>query len=210
MISAASVTCELCQNYYVNPQQIPCSHSFCYDCLVGRFDEQTLSLICPRCNKLHQYYSYEQFQRRCMPDGFLASMVSRYKKDQSQLSVLSLGFSSRPSSINSLSIHDQSSSERSTPSQRSTSIVPQAKPSPTIVAKCRICNNRRELIVCEHCENVICIECANEHQRCINQDVKDQWEMCKSQFENIYDQSSEFLRLRKTISMLIFSAIRPE
>lgn len=194
MISAKFVTCELCHNYYADPRQIPCSHSFCYDCLLGRFDEQSLALICPKCNKLHQFCSFEQFEHRCMSDGLLASMVTQYKKNQSRLSsVLPPGFASRPSSIASVSTHNQSSSERSTPSQRSTSAVPQAKPISTVTAKCQLCNNRRELIVCEHCENVICAECANEHQRCINQDVKHQWEMCKNKFENICDQSSEFI-----------------
>jgi hypothetical protein len=134
MISAAFVTCELCQNYYADPRQIPCSHSFCYDCLAGRLDEQSLSLTCPKCHRLHQYCSYEQFEHRCMPDGFLASLVTQYKKKQSQLSAVSSGFPSRTSSINSFSIHDPSSSERSTPSQRSTSIAQQAKPASTVIA----------------------------------------------------------------------------
>ena len=190
MISAKFVTCELCQNYYADPRQISCSHSFCYDCLLGRFDEQSLTLICPKCNKLHQFSSLEQFERRCMLDGLLASMVTQYKKNQSRLPP---GFPSRPSSITSVSTLNQSSSERSTPSQRSTSTVPQAKPSSTVTAKCQLCNNRRELTVCEHCDNVICIECAEEHQRCINQDVKHQWEICTIKFEDICEQSSEFI-----------------
>ena len=189
MINAKLVTCGLCENYYADPRQIPCSHSFCFDCIVGRFDDQTFSLICPKCQANHQYHSYEEFEHRCMRDGFLASMVTQFKKNQSRLS--STVSSSRASSITPLSTYDQSSSARSSPSQRSTPIVSRSTPSSSIVAKCQLCNNRRELIVCRHCESVICFECADEHQRVINSDVKCQWERCKTRFENINDQSSK-------------------
>lgn len=203
MINAKLVTCGLCQSYYADPRQIPCSHSFCFDCLSGRFSEETLSLICPKCNKSHQYHSFEEFQNRCMRDGFLASMVAQFKKNHSRLSAVPPGFSSRPPStvsyISSTSIpssltndfnRDQSDSERSTPSQRSTSTLPQPKTPPPIVAKCQLCNMRRELTVCHHCDNVVCMECAAEHQSPISKDVKREWEICRTKFESINEQSS--------------------
>jgi hypothetical protein len=140
-----------------------------------------------------------------MRDGFLATMVTQFKKNQSRLSTIPI---SRPSStishvsstpiptnptqeINSNNL-DQSSSERSTPS-----VNHQTRPSSglqqqtrLLVAKCQSCNIRGELIVCNHCDNVICVKCANEHQSIINGDIKREWEICKTKFEAINEQSS--------------------
>ncbi|CAF1344321.1 unnamed protein product [Adineta steineri] len=223
MINAKLVTCELCRNYYADPRQIPCSHSFCFDCISGRFDEETLTLVCPKCEKFHQYNSFEEFHDRCMRDGFLSSMVAQFKKSQSRLSAIPSGLLSRPSStishisqifsstpiplitkqeINSYN-HDQSGSERSTSSiinqQRPASVLQQttttaSTPTPTrsLIAKCQTCNIRGELIVCNHCDNVICVKCANEHQSIINDDIKQQWDLCKIKFETINEQSMRF------------------
>lgn len=201
MINAKLVTCGLCQNYYADPRQIPCSHSFCFDCISGRFDEETLTLTCPKCSKLHQYNSLEEFQNRCMRDGFLATMVAQFKKSQSRSSAVPPGFSPRPpSTVSSTPIpplvtqelnnnHEQSSSERSTPSQRPASSLQQSKTS-ALIAKCQSCNIRGELTVCTHCDNVICVKCVDEHHSVINKDVKREWEICKTKFEKIYEQSS--------------------
>jgi hypothetical protein len=133
-----------------------------------------------------------------MRDGFLASMVAQYKKRQSRLSVTPTGSISRPSSsishvtpsysstpiqeINLNNNHDQSNSERS-----SSVVQPTTR---SLIAKCQSCNIRGELIVCNHCENVICVKCAEEHQSVINVDVKREWDICKTKFETINDQSS--------------------
>lgn len=90
---------------------------------------------------------------------------------------------------------DQSGSERSTPlitpnQQRPSSTVPQPATTRALVAKCQACNIRGELIVCNHCENVICVKCADEHQSIINKDVKREWEICKTKYETINEQSS--------------------
>ncbi len=160
--------------------------------------------ICPKCNKHHQYNSFEEFYNRCMPDGFLATLVTQFKRSQSRLSAVSSRPSSTTSYISSstpiprlltpdvnLNNHDQqSSSERSTPSQRSTSILQQAKTT-LLVAKCQACNIRGELIVCHHCDNVICIKCADEHQSVINKDVRHEWELCKTKFQSIREQSGK-------------------
>ena len=188
MINAKLVTCGLCQNYYADPRQIPCSHSFCFDCIAGRFDEETFTLTCPKCNKLHRYNSLEEFQNKCMRDGFLATMVTQFKRNQSRSSAVS---SRSPSTVSSTPIppliaqesNEQSSSERSTPSQR-----PTPKPT-TLIAKCQSCNIRGELTVCNHCDNVICVKCVNEHQSVISKDVKREWELCKTKFEKIQEQS---------------------
>ena len=220
MINAKLVTCGLCQNYYADPRQIPCAHSFCFDCISGRFNEETFSLICPKCDKHHQYNSLEEFYDRCMPDGFLATLVTQFKKNQSRLSAVSSGSSSRPSStvsyISSTSIprlltsdvnfnqHDQqSSSERSTPSQRSTSTSHQSKTT-SLIAKCQACNIRGELIVCHHCDNVICVKCADEHQSIINKDVKHEWTLCKTKFESIHEQSGKIFTRNCSDVLLVF------
>ena len=138
-----------------------------------------------------------------MRDGFLASMVAQFKKRQSRLSATPTGSISRPASsmshvtpsysstpiqeINLSNNHDQSNSERSTP--RSSSVV-QPTTTRSLIAKCQSCNIRGELIVCNHCENVICVKCAEEHQSVISSDVKREWDICKTKFETINDRSS--------------------
>ena len=204
MINAKLVTCGLCQSYYADPRQIPCSHSFCFDCISGRFDDETFTLTCPKCNKLHQYNSLEEFQNRCMRDGFLATMVAQFKRNQSRSSAVPPGFLSRsPSTVSSTLVpplitqesinNEQSSSERSTPSQR-----PSSK-TPALIAKCQSCNIRGELTVCTHCDNVICVKCVTEHQSVINKDVKREWELCKTKFEKINEQSSRICFFSKEI-----------
>ncbi|UJR35744.1 hypothetical protein I4U23_028493 [Adineta vaga] len=211
MINTKLVTCGLCQSYYADPRQIPCSHSFCFDCISGRFNEETLTLICPKCEKLHQYNSYEEFQNRCMRDGFLASMVAQFKKNQSRLS----GLTSRPSStishISSVSSstpipliskqeinsHELSTtSQRSTPSipqqQRPTSVLSQQSTARVLIAKCQSCNIRGELIVCSHCDSVICVKCSSEHQNILNEDIKREWDICKTRYETINEQSLRY------------------
>jgi hypothetical protein len=141
-----------------------------------------------------------------MRDGFLATMVAQFKKSQSRSSAVPPGFSSRPPSTVSstpippqevnLNNHEQSNSERSTPShQRPASVLQQSKTT-SLIAKCQSCNIRGELIVCIHCDNVICIKCADEHQSVINKDVKREWDICKTKFENIHEQSSKSLSWR--------------
>ncbi|CAF0846890.1 unnamed protein product [Adineta ricciae] len=213
MINANLITCALCRNYYADPRQIPCSHSFCFDCLSGRFDDETLILICPKCDKLHQYNSREEFENRCMRDGFLKSMVAQFKRNQSRSSAIASGLHSRPaSSLSQIvpmngftpirpvsqevnSSFDQTCSERSTPSiysqTRSSSVLPTIA-NRVLIAKCQSCNMKGELIVCNHCDNVICTKCADEHQSVINDDVKREWDLCKSKFDIISERSIRF------------------
>lgn len=143
-----------------------------------------------------------------MRDGFLASMVTQFKRSQSRASAISSGSFSRPSSSMSHisptygftpirilsqeinSSFEQSCSERSTTSQRSSSVLPQ----PTnriLIAKCQSCNIRGELIICNHCDNVICTKCTQEHRSIINNDVKNEWNICKTKFETLNDRSSK-------------------
>ncbi|UJR10345.1 hypothetical protein I4U23_014551 [Adineta vaga] len=214
MINANLITCTLCRNYYADPRQIPCSHSFCFDCISGRFDDETLILICPKCDKLHQYNSREEFENRCMRDGFLKSMVTQFKRNQSRSSAISSGLFSRPSSslsqivpmngftpIHSFSQEinssfEQSCSERSTPSiynqTRSSSVLPQQSTNRVLIAKCQSCNIKGELTVCTHCDNVICIKCADEHQSVINDNVKHEWKTCKTKFDILNERSIRF------------------
>ena len=133
-----------------------------------------------------------------MRDGFLASMVTQYKKNQSRLSAVSSGVLSRPTSsmshispVNGFttirplsqemnSSFDQSYSDRSTPS-----VSNQQRPiNRSLIAKCQSCNIKGELVICTHCDNVICVKCVDEHQSVINNDVKREWDICKTKFEN--------------------------
>ncbi|CAF1074756.1 unnamed protein product [Adineta ricciae] len=200
MINAKLVMCGLCHSYYADPRQIPCSHSFCFDCICGRFNEETLTLTCPKCEKLHQYSSFDEFQNRCMRDGFLASMVTQFKKDQSRLS----GLASRPSSTishNPLTVPSTpvplTSKQELHPlnhsvSQCSTPSITSQPATRALIAKCQSCNIRGELIVCSHCDNVICIKCSSEHRTVINDDVKREWDACKARFETINEKSIRF------------------
>lgn len=143
-----------------------------------------------------------------MRDGFLATMVAQFKKNQSRLSMTPSVLSSRSPSALSVAPtpiprlraqeietinNENSSSESSTPSisnQKGSSSIVQQPISRSLVAKCQSCSIRGELIVCSHCENVICIKCAEEHKSVINADVKREWELCKTQFQTIIDKSS--------------------
>lgn len=140
-----------------------------------------------------------------MRDGFLASMVAQYKRNQSRASAPSTGNLSRPSSALSQissnydlppvrtisqelnSSREQSCSERSTPATFS-----------TLVAKCQSCNLRADLTVCAHCDKVICAKCRVEHQNVINSDVKQEWNRCKENFERFSERSSKNSR-RKNV-----------
>jgi hypothetical protein len=148
-----------------------------------------------------------------MRDGFLASMVTQYKKNQSRLSAVSSGTLSRPTSsmshispvngfttIRTLSQEmnssfEQSCSERSTPSvsnqQRPSSVLPQPI-NRSLIAKCQSCNIKGELVICTHCDNVICVKCVDEHQSVINNDVKREWDICKTKFETMNERSSRY------------------
>lgn len=139
-----------------------------------------------------------------MKDGFLASMVTQFKRNQSRASSGNL---SRPSSsmshispmygftpIRTLSQEINSSFEQLS-SERSTPSVLSQTTNRILIAKCQTCNIRGELIVCNHCDNVICTKCANEHQSIINNDVKNQWNICKTKFDLINNRSSKKKRI---------------
>lgn len=133
-----------------------------------------------------------------MRDGFLASMVTQYKRNQSRVSAPSTGNLSRPSSamshvssnnefvpIRTISQEINSSSERSTPATFTQTT------NSTLVAKCQSCNIRADLTVCAHCDKVICGKCRMEHQSVVNNEVKQEWNGCKEKFERFSDRSSK-------------------
>ena len=134
-----------------------------------------------------------------MRDGFLASMVTQFKKDQSRLS----GLASRPSSTIShnsptipstpapLTSKQELHSSNHSISQRSTPSITSQPTTRALIAKCQSCNIRGELIVCSHCDNVICVKCSSEHRTVINDDVKREWNACKARFETINEKSSK-------------------
>ena len=134
-------------------------------------------------------------------------MVAQFKRSQSRSSAISAGLLSRPSSAMSRvspslssqatryprpqaldysNQHDQIDSNRSTPS------MSQQLTSRALIAKCQSCNVRAELVVCGHCDNVICVRCIEEHQRVTNDDVQREWNLCKAKYETNDEQSSRF------------------
>ena len=137
-----------------------------------------------------------------MPDGFLATMVAQFKRSQSRSIAVSAGLLSRPSSA--MSRMSPSLSSKSTPcpwsqaldsnqldqtdSNRSTPSVSQQPAARALIAKCQSCNVRGELIVCSHCDNVICVRCIEEHQRVTNDDVRREWNLCKATYETNDEQ----------------------
>ncbi|CAF3527317.1 unnamed protein product [Rotaria socialis] len=218
MINVNLITCTICRNYFGDPRQIPCSHSFCYDCISGCFDNDALILVCPKCQQLHQYNSREEFENGCMFDGFLASMVAQFKKNQSRLSALSSGIKFRSTSSMSQisttygfipistpvrmfsqemnSYYDPSHSERSTSSifnqQQSSSSVLSQSTNRLLIAKCQSCNIKGALLVCTHCDNVICVKCVEEHRNVINDEIKHEWNLCKTKFQSLQQESNRF------------------
>lgn len=124
-----------------------------------------MSLVCPRCSKIHQFHSRDEFESRCIRDAFLASMVSQFKKKQSRLSAPF----SRPTTP---LIFDQIRS---------------------FIAKCQTCNQRAELTVCSHCENVICRQCLKTHQNLLNNEVRRAWETCQMKFEETFHRSGSMI-----------------
>lgn len=146
-------------------------------------------LVCPKCDKIHQYQSREDFECRCIPDGFLASMVRQFKRKQNRLVTLSRPSSSMSlnSSIyapisNVLHLNDIYSSQAVDSATRLNSVR-------SFVAKCQSCNRRSELNVCEHCDNVLCFTCTEEHQNLVNQHIKNIWQHCQIQLQTIENQS---------------------
>lgn len=162
---------------------------------------------------MHQYNSREEFENRCMRDGFLASLVTQYKKNQSRSSAIASGLFSRPASslsqiaptngftpIRTLypqetnSSFEQSCSERSTPlafsQSRPSSVLPSQTSERVLIAKCQSCNVKGELSVCSHCDAVICAKCSSEHKSPVTEDVKREWGACKTKFETLNERSS--------------------
>ena len=48
----SSSSCGLCSQHYSDPRMLPCLHSFCYDCLVKRFQQKrSKRRVCPTCKE---------------------------------------------------------------------------------------------------------------------------------------------------------------
>ncbi|XP_075252097.1 uncharacterized protein LOC142344378 isoform X2 [Convolutriloba macropyga] len=47
---AAFVSCEICQNIFRDPRRLPCSHTFCYNCLIKwKKETEPEPFCCPKC-----------------------------------------------------------------------------------------------------------------------------------------------------------------
>ncbi|CAF2378948.1 unnamed protein product [Rotaria sp. Silwood2] len=56
----------------------------------------------------------------------------------------------------------------------------------SIIAKCASCSMKTELFVCSHCDKVICQICVEKHQLKLNETLKEQWDLCKTKYFNLF------------------------
>ncbi|CAF3353765.1 unnamed protein product [Rotaria sp. Silwood1] len=56
----------------------------------------------------------------------------------------------------------------------------------SIIAKCALCSIKTELFVCSHCDKVICQICIDKHQLKLNETLKEQWNLCKTKYFNLF------------------------
>lgn len=68
--------------------------------------------------------------------------------------------------------------------EKSLSMTTNSKPL-SIIAKCAICTIKTELFVCSHCDEVICQKCVDKHQVKLNETLKEQWNICKTKYQNL-------------------------
>jgi hypothetical protein len=136
-------------------------------------------LICPKCHKQHQYQSRDEFEYRCIHDGFLASIVTKFKKKSSRLTANSLDIMSP--SLSSMSQVLSSNSSISNVATRSNTN--------SFMAKCQACSQRNELTVCEHCDSVICLTCAKAHRQTTINEMKHIWATCQITFNDLEQRS---------------------
>jgi len=59
----------------------------------------------------------------------------------------------------------------------------------SIIAKCGLCSIKTELFVCSHCDEVICQVCVDKHQLKLNETLKENWNLCKRKFYDLYQLS---------------------
>lgn len=55
----------------------------------------------------------------------------------------------------------------------------------TVIAKCAACSIKTNLFICSHCDEVICQTCVDKHQVKLHETLKEQWNLCKTKFENL-------------------------
>ncbi|CAF0795297.1 unnamed protein product [Rotaria sordida] len=64
----------------------------------------------------------------------------------------------------------------------------------SIIAKCALCSIKTELFVCSHCDKVICQICVDTHQLKLNEILKEQWNLCKTKYFNLYRLSDIYAK----------------
>ncbi|CAF0925933.1 unnamed protein product [Rotaria sordida] len=64
----------------------------------------------------------------------------------------------------------------------------------SIIAKCALCSIKTELFVCSHCDKVICQICVDKHQLKLNEILKEQWNLCKTKYFNLYRLSDIYAK----------------
>jgi len=65
--------CSICRLLYLDPQELPCGHFFCHECLLDTW-QVTAKMACPTCNT-------PTWKRHMKPKVELASKVENYKRD---------------------------------------------------------------------------------------------------------------------------------
>lgn len=65
------LTCPLCKSYFEDPRLLPCSHTFCQECIQDSIRDTSQTLVCPQCGKKHEVPR----------DGFPLNGVALYLTD---------------------------------------------------------------------------------------------------------------------------------
>jgi len=64
--------CSICQLLFLDPQDLPCGHYFCHECILDTW-QVTAKMACPTCNT-------PTWKRQLKPRTALATQVENYKK----------------------------------------------------------------------------------------------------------------------------------
>ena len=65
------LTCSICKLIFLDPQDLPCGHFFCHECILDTF-QVTAKMACPTCDK-------PCWKRQLKPKSALAKQCEEYK-----------------------------------------------------------------------------------------------------------------------------------
>lgn len=165
-ISRNILLCTVCQDLFHDARQLRCGHSFCYQCILTNYDRLTDKIVCPRCQRIHSYESFQDFQMTLIVDAFVMSLVIEHERKTRMISKPLVLFT-----------FDE---------------ILRRSPKPFLIAKCAECFIRKELVVCPECEQVICFDCISQHQLIVNNRVQESFRLCKETWNQISEKSMLF------------------